>query len=291
MGVLDDLKTKNQMNIGNMRAKNAVVKSQNASLSTLNSGSSLAKLNNSMTSHTELESRIQSYQSSMIDQTSKQLQENSKELIFILDRSNSCSGLEKATSRGYDQLIEKEKRSLYPSKVTTVLFDDRIDEICFRQDLSKITTLKYKADGNTRLYDAFCSTIKKVKSARVHDTVKPSKTLVAIMTDGEDNRSYLYNATDMQNMIQQCKSEGWEFIYLGALENAQQIAMDLGIDFSHSIECQNTVSGMLANFDAISHAIDDITEYGKVTPNWTKSINNLTEEDKPKQKRIGARNG
>ena len=49
---------------------------------------------------------------------------NITELVFILDRSGSMSGLESDTVGGFNSMIEKQKKQNDPCYVSTVLFDD-----------------------------------------------------------------------------------------------------------------------------------------------------------------------
>jgi hypothetical protein len=46
------------------------------------------------------------------------------EVVFILDRSGSMSGLESDTIGGYNSMIKKQKAEPGEAIVTTVLFDD-----------------------------------------------------------------------------------------------------------------------------------------------------------------------
>ena len=46
------------------------------------------------------------------------------ELVFILDRSGSMSGLESDTIGGFNSMIEKQKKEEGEAVVSTVLFDN-----------------------------------------------------------------------------------------------------------------------------------------------------------------------
>ena len=50
------------------------------------------------------------------------------ELVFILDRSGSMSGLESDTIGGFNGLLEKQKQESGECIVTTVLFDGWFDK-------------------------------------------------------------------------------------------------------------------------------------------------------------------
>lgn len=52
------------------------------------------------------------------------MKKNLTELVFILDRSGSMSGLEADTIGGYNSLLDKQKLEAGEALVSTVLFDD-----------------------------------------------------------------------------------------------------------------------------------------------------------------------
>ena len=60
------------------------------------------------------------------------------ELIFILDRSGSMSGLEKDTIGGFNSMIEKQKKRNGECYVSTVLFDNVSEVIHDRVKLTEI---------------------------------------------------------------------------------------------------------------------------------------------------------
>ena len=49
------------------------------------------------------------------------------ELVFILDRSGSMSGLEADTIGGFNSLIAKQKKEEGTALISTVLFDDQTE--------------------------------------------------------------------------------------------------------------------------------------------------------------------
>ena len=51
------------------------------------------------------------------------MRENLTEMVFVLDRSGSMSGLAADTIGGFNELIEKQKKIEGDAYVTTVLFD------------------------------------------------------------------------------------------------------------------------------------------------------------------------
>ena len=87
------------------------------------------------------------------------------ELVFILDRSGSMSGLENDTIGGFNGMIKKQRDEEGEANVTTVLFDHNIKTIhdgVNIKELSDMTSKDYYVGGSTALLDAIGSTIKSV---------------------------------------------------------------------------------------------------------------------------------
>ena len=52
------------------------------------------------------------------------------EVVFILDRSGSMSGLEADTIGGFNSMIEKQRKEEGEAYISTILFDDQFNVIC-----------------------------------------------------------------------------------------------------------------------------------------------------------------
>ena len=79
------------------------------------------------------------------------------ELVFILDRSGSMSGLEKDTIGGFNSMLEKQRREPGDAVISTVLFDNEIEVVHDRvaiADVTKLTDKEYFVRGSTALLDA-----------------------------------------------------------------------------------------------------------------------------------------
>ena len=133
------------------------------------------------------------------------MRENLTELVFILDRSGSMSGLESDTIGGFNSMIAKQQKEEGEAVVSTVLFDDVTDVIHDRVpigDVKKLTDKEYYVRGCTALLDAVGGAIHHIgnvhKYAREED--RPSKTLFVITTDGLENASREYSFKDIKKM-------------------------------------------------------------------------------------------
>ena len=61
------------------------------------------------------------------------MRKNMTEIVFILDRSGSMSGLEKDTIGGFNSMIEKQKKENGEALISTVLFDN-VSEVIHRSE-------------------------------------------------------------------------------------------------------------------------------------------------------------
>ena len=66
------------------------------------------------------------------------------ELVFILDRSGSMSGLEKDTIGGFNSMLEKQRKEPGDAVISTVLFDNETDVIHDRISLDRVPALTEK---------------------------------------------------------------------------------------------------------------------------------------------------
>lgn len=146
------------------------------------------------------------------------MRKNMTEIVFILDRSGSMSGLEKDTIGGFNSMIEKQKKENGEALISTVLFDNVSEVIHDRVPVQKVdpmTDRDYSVRGCTALLDAIGGAIHHIgnvhKYARNEDV--PEHTLFVITTDGMENASRRYDSETVKKMIERQKEKyGWEFL-------------------------------------------------------------------------------
>jgi uncharacterized protein YegL len=134
------------------------------------------------------------------------------ELVFILDKSGSMSGLETDTIGGYNSMLEKQKVVEGECYITTVLFDNNYELLHDRIDIravSPITENEYQVGGSTALLDAIGRTINKISNAQEHtaDEYRAEKVLFVIITDGEENSSREYSSEKIRTQIERQKNK------------------------------------------------------------------------------------
>ena len=201
------------------------------------------------------------------------------EIVFILDRSGSMSGLEQDTIGGFNSMLEKQRREPGEAVVSTVLFDHENQVIHDRvpiADVPKLTDNEYFVRGNTALLDAVGSAIHHIgnihKYARKEDI--PEKTLFVITTDGMENASRNYSYDRVRHMIERQKERyGWEFIFLGANIDAAAEARKFGIDESMAANYHSDRVGTALNYQVLSETISCLRSCPTTVPvGWKNKI-------------------
>ena len=198
------------------------------------------------------------------------MKKNLTELVFILDKSGSMSGLEKDTIGGYNSLMEKQRKLDGECVITTVLFDNRYELLHDRIDLravAPITEKEYFVGGATALLDAIGRTIHKIAAVQEHtaEEYRAEKVMFVIITDGEENASREYSAAQVKELIKRQKERyGWEFVFLGANIDAVETAGRFGIDADRAVDYVPDGRGTELNFRMMSETVAAFRECGTV---------------------------
>lgn len=206
------------------------------------------------------------------------MKKNLTEIIFILDRSGSMSGLEADTIGGFNSMIEKQKKADGEAMISTVLFDNVSEVIHDRVsvlDIQPMTDKDYTVRGCTALLDAIGGAIHHIgnihKYARAEDV--PEHTLFVITTDGMENASRHYNAERVKQMIERQKARyGWEFLFLGANIDAVETARHFGIGADRAVNYHSDSAGTQLNYEVLSEAICAVRGSVQLGADWKKRI-------------------
>ena len=211
------------------------------------------------------------------------------ELVFILDRSGSMSGLEADTIGGFTSMIARQKKEAGEALVSTVLFDHESVVIHDRLPLEKVppmTEKDYFTRGCTALLDAVGGAIHHIgnihKYARSEDV--PEHTLFVITTDGMENASRRYSTRRVKEMIQRQKEKyGWEFLFLGANIDAVETAGHLGIAPDRAVNYHCDSEGTRLNYEVVGQAVAAVRCSAPLDEHWKDAI----EEDFRKRQKSG----
>lgn len=186
------------------------------------------------------------------------MNQNLTEIIFLLDRSGSMSGLENDTIGGYNGFL-KSQCKLGKTLLTTVLFDDKYEILHNGVDASEVTLTEkeYFTRGSTALLDAVGKTILDVgfRMSHIPEENRPGKIIFVITTDGMENSSKEFTYDRVSDMITiQQKIYHWEFIFMGANIDVVKESHKLGISPQMAFSYEATEQGT----DRMYHQVNDM---------------------------------
>lgn len=200
------------------------------------------------------------------------------EVVFILDRSGSMSGLESDTIGGYNAMINKQRKEEGEAIISTVLFDDQMEVLHDRVGIEKIKAMteeQYYVRGCTALLDAIGGAIHHIGNVHKYtrDEDRPEHTIFIITTDGKENSSKHYSYEKVHHMVErQQKEYGWEFLFLGANIDAINEAKRFGISEERATNYVCDEVGTELNYKAMNKAVSAIRSSKKLDASWKKDV-------------------
>ena len=207
------------------------------------------------------------------------MKNNITELVFILDRSGSMSGLEDDTIGGFNAMLEQQKQQEGKCFVSTVLFDNECQVLHDRiplEDVKPMTRADYRVGGCTALLDALGGAIHHIvnihRYGRSEDV--PEKTVFVITTDGMENASHRYSSAEVKRMIEHEKEKyGWEFIFLAANIDAVETAARYGISRDRAANFRADSQGSKVLYETVSCAVSRMRANAPLEPSWAGALN------------------
>ncbi|MCQ2406274.1 MAG: VWA domain-containing protein [Oscillospiraceae bacterium] len=193
------------------------------------------------------------------------------ELVFILDKSGSMSGLESDTIGGFNSMLKKQQELDGECRITTVLFDNDYELLHDRVDvnaLSPMTENEYRVGGSTALIDAIGRTMDKIIRVQksVSEEYRAEKVVFVIITDGMENSSREYSSAKVKKMIEhETEKYGWEFMFLGANIDAVETGSRLGIRKERAVEYVSDSIGTANTYCVVNEAISQLRCCGKIS--------------------------
>lgn len=158
-------------------------------------------------------------------------------LVFLLDRSGSMQSIKSDVEGGFAAFIEEQRQTPGECAATLAQFDTEYELIYDRVPVGEVPALNLQPRGGTALLDAMgrliTDTAAQLDAAPEAD--RPSTVIVAIMTDGHENSSREWTHPAIKSLVEQQTKRGWEFLYMGADQDAIEVGASLGVQADKSV--------------------------------------------------------
>lgn len=176
-------------------------------------------------------------------------------IIVILDESGSMQqGLDQ-TIASFNEFVVNQREESPTTEMTLVLFNLH-NRVVYKdmplRDVPLLTRQSYRPDGITALLDAIVDTVKpEIKLKR------DGKTVLCILTDGEENASKLENTKlKVAKLLRKCQDKlNWDVLYFGANIDSFAEAGSIGIRANTTMNYSQTDSGIRSVYTAMTMAV------------------------------------
>tara|TARA_B110000208_G_scaffold158316_1_gene192442 strand:+ start:885 stop:1478 length:594 start_codon:yes stop_codon:yes gene_type:complete len=163
------------------------------------------------------------------------------DITIILDCSGSMDLIKSSTIEGFNTFLRAHQAEGTNVRITLVKFNHEYTLAFEEKKIKKkyfLNEANFVPNGTTALLDAIGRTIKSVDARIEKHAVKPG-VIIAIITDGHENSSRFYTQNDIKKTIKKRSDKNnWNFMYLGANQDAIFEGNRLGIssDYSHNFK-------------------------------------------------------
>ncbi len=163
---------------------------------------------------------------------------NLTHLYFLLDRSGSMQTIVDDTVGGFDAFIAEQRKTPGECRVTLAQFDDAYEEVYADQPIADVPPLVLQPRGTTALHDSVARIVNDAgrRLETLPEDQRPGTVIVGIMTDGLENASREWSHPQVKQLIEtQTRDYQWQFLYLGADQDAVEVGMSIGVGAGHSV--------------------------------------------------------
>lgn len=171
--------------------------------------------------------------------------------VIILDRSGSMESIRQAAVDGFNETLAGIRKAQeqfadtqehYVSLVTFCSCEIKyVYDKCPVVQTHPLALEDFQPCCTTPLYDAMGMTMTKMRG-QIKD-MEDVVVVATIITDGLENASREYDGKMVKKLVEQLRVEGWTFTYMGANQDALEVAMNLSIrnsrnfDYTHEGTC------------------------------------------------------
>lgn len=186
------------------------------------------------------------------------MKENYTHISVLSDRSGSMERIRTDVEGGFNSFLDKQKE--LPGKCTVSLaqFDDQYELMYSFTSIHDVPRFHVIPRNATALNDSLAKMIidtgKALADMKEED--RPSKVIFIVSTDGEENASREYTGAMVKKMVEEQTSKyKWDFIYLGANQDAVLTGGNLGFSKGSSMSYAATKQGVGNMYGALNNSV------------------------------------
>ncbi|WP_254821918.1 vWA domain-containing protein [Haloglomus halophilum] len=189
-------------------------------------------------------------------------------ITFVLDSSGSMSKIREDTIGGFNTFLADQREEPGRASVTLYEFSDSVSQVYQGTPLAdapELDTETYTPGGQTALHDAIATAVTETDGhiEKQPATVQPDTVIVVVLTDGKENASETPQDR-VRELIEQYREEhDWEFLFIGANQDAVLTATEMGIEADKSLDMAHSGEGTQAAYESTSRNVREARQTGE----------------------------
>jgi len=180
------------------------------------------------------------------------------------------SSIEEDTKGGFNSFVEDQRDEEGGATVTLYDFNTNVDLVYEEypvSDAPKLDSDTYTPSGRTALHDAIYRAVTETAEQinATEPAEQPDNVIVVVLTDGEENASETHQERVREQVEVRREEHGWEFLFIGANQDAALTAESMGIDADRSLNMAHSGEGTQAAYESTSDQIREARQTGQTS--------------------------
>lgn len=189
------------------------------------------------------------------------------DITVLLDRSGSMASCKADMEGGFQTFLDSQKTQPGETRISLHQFDTQYESVYVNRSVREAPGLALHPRGGTALFDSMkrCIDETGARLAAMPEHERPAKVLFVVITDGEENSSLSTTREQLAALVKQQQEQWkWEFIYLGANQDAFAHAVSIGVPLSNAGNFTPTSGSIRAAYASLSTATNSYRATGQV---------------------------
>lgn len=195
------------------------------------------------------------------------MKSNLLHICFVLDESGSMYNSVDDVIGGFQKLIDEQKGEKNGECIISLYrFSSTVKKDYIGKPVNEVPKLYYSPGGCTAMNDGVGTAIDEIGKwlSDMNESERPSKNIIVIMTDGQENASKEYNFDTVKAKIKhQEEKYSWTFVYMGTNLQDLKDANRLGIKM-RSVSGSRNIAANYSHIDTYAKALRSSTNAASV---------------------------